>query len=356
MMSGGKALEISSLLLSCCNRMSRIRPRPGSIVGKNSARSCNHSFFDNCFSNLDRNRSFCCSAFKSYSSSHMKKINPTILQLVTRKHHVLKQDRNGYPFFLIQTPGKTGSSKSSNTAATSVNTLPILNMAAFLDKREYCRRSATASTSLSGLEASRRLHHGQLDLRQFLIQEPKTTTAAFQCTVLQGHGIPVQLLQHYTQMAKDLFSWKEQDSPRMIQSISFHRCSHDLIIHYSNDTVEEVRSSSSSSLIRTAVGVNAELSHSLELYLTSMSRVARALLLNSNERRRLEEESDHPWLVRMKRGTSLSVAPAPGKSCTSPVLILQWLCDEEGKEVKSSPLSFALHLQDESVSLCYTVQ
>ena len=80
--------------------------------------------------------------------------------------------------------------------------LPILNASALLHTKDYCVHSASSQTSKSGLGAARRLLKGKqdfLNLLRGLVHSPSP-----QRFVLQGHGVPEQLLQEHVELAHDL--------------------------------------------------------------------------------------------------------------------------------------------------------
>ena len=125
--------------------------------------------------------------------------------------------------------------KSNNSAAQSQQShypkLPILNASALLHTRDYCVHSANSQSTLSGTGAARRLLQGQADFLQVLRQlvhvlplslqeenknNPNTTKKQQQQPqfvrqrqrfVLQGHGIPHQLLQEHIQLADALLKY-----------------------------------------------------------------------------------------------------------------------------------------------------
>jgi hypothetical protein len=119
--------------------------------------------------------------------------------------------------------------------------LPVVNASALLDKQAYCVQSANAATSLSGTDAALRLHKGRQELigvirREILSQQqspraggrdaaspsgpsmspppplPSTAGPAASAStarpppyyVLQGHGVPHQLLQAHIDFADSL--------------------------------------------------------------------------------------------------------------------------------------------------------
>jgi hypothetical protein len=130
-----------------------------------------------------------------------------------KKHQVATiKDRHGCPILSWNKPvdGRT------------INTrIPLLNASALLDKREYCLKSAKASTTKSGTDAARRLLRGQRDLVQVLRQQ-----SSLQTFILQGHGIPTALLQDNLCMAFNLLTnyeaaalqWHQQNKVESIVS------------------------------------------------------------------------------------------------------------------------------------------
>ena len=95
--------------------------------------------------------------------------------------------------------------------------LPQICCSALLDPKTYCKKSASAQTTISGSDAARRLIRGKRNLMDTL----RTDVHGHQKDVkkmyiLQDHGVPVQLLQHHLDVAH---SW-------LLRSSSNYHSSH----------------------------------------------------------------------------------------------------------------------------------
>jgi hypothetical protein len=83
--------------------------------------------------------------------------------------------------------------------------LPIINASSLLQTKAYCVQSASSYTNKSGTAAAHRLLRGQQDFLQVLRKlVHNTTNGESQPFILQGHGIPTQLLQEHVDLADAL--------------------------------------------------------------------------------------------------------------------------------------------------------
>lgn len=120
-----------------------------------------------------------------------------VLQRGCRHHHYC--DWNGMKRAASTTVRSFGS--SSNTEQRQ----PILNASAWLDPQKYCiQTSSSASTSISGSDASTRLHQGRLSFQKELCETNSFT--------LTGHGVPILLLQDHIDMADSLLQHFNDDN------------------------------------------------------------------------------------------------------------------------------------------------
>ena len=97
----------------------------------------------------------------------------------------------------------TATTASMRMFGSNSSTEPILNASAWLDPQKYCIQTSSASTSISGSDASTRLHQGRLSFQKELCE-----TNSF---ILTGHGVPILLLQDHIDMAYSLLQHLNDD-------------------------------------------------------------------------------------------------------------------------------------------------
>jgi len=92
--------------------------------------------------------------------------------------------------------------------------LPQLDASAMLDSKSYCRKTAlpSGSTSISGLDAAKRLAQGKRHFLQTMEKELKKREESRRLYFLKGHGVPIQLLQYQLDTA---FQWLERQHGTM---------------------------------------------------------------------------------------------------------------------------------------------
>lgn len=206
-------------------------------------------------------------------------------------------------------PGKeltTTSSYKSTPDGSFRRELPILRASALLDTREYCIQSANASTSKSGTDAAKRLLRGKRDIVQFLRRHQSS-----QAFCLQGHGIPVQLLQDHIDMADALLS---SDA----STLSFRQTSTKIQVRFKEGTYGSRTWQASEAL-----------TFSMQLYLTAMDRLAASLGIvfdrpsvddptefedeyeNAFQEASLSSQVAQSWNVQLLRGFSSDALPVP---------------------------------------------
>jgi hypothetical protein len=98
--------------------------------------------------------------------------------------------------------------------------LPQLHAQAFLDPKAYCKISASASNTISGADAARRLIRGKRNLMETMrseIHEKKEEVRKLY--VLRGHGVPVQLLKHHLQMARAWLTQQDHVNEVSVQNV-----------------------------------------------------------------------------------------------------------------------------------------
>lgn len=93
--------------------------------------------------------------------------------------------------------------------------LPILNAASLLHTKSYSIKSATNST-ISGLAATRRLLRGRHDFLQ-VVRKLLPTQKTF---LLNGHGVPSQLLDEHIHLANDVLLHYDNATQCSFHSIS----------------------------------------------------------------------------------------------------------------------------------------
>jgi hypothetical protein len=128
------------------------------------------------------------------------------------------------------------------------HTLSTINASALLNTKEYCLKSAAAATSSSGTEAARRLLRGKKDvvniLRRHVVytrqqdanQQRQQNVHPYQPHqreppiphALQGHGVPVQLLQNHLDLAGELLDL----TPGNAAEVSFQNWSGELSLDW----------------------------------------------------------------------------------------------------------------------------
>ncbi|GKY91484.1 hypothetical protein MPSEU_000120300 [Mayamaea pseudoterrestris] len=222
--------------------------------------------------------------------------------------------------------------------------LPTLHVAALLDTRSYCVTSATAATTKSGTEASKRLLRGKkavYTLLKKLVQRQANVAVPPQVYILEGHGVPHQLLQHHLILASDLLrtqsgngdaglargnAYNNKTSPQQAQ------CSIQLLSNMTtqpqspsnNDTSYahhidwmQVRrrkqgcGKTTTTSTRT-VAVPREAQHGLQLYVTVMLRLARTL--GSVVARQQQTDASSSGIAEAASGASKSGGGCPPKA------------------------------------------
>jgi len=134
----------------------------------------------------------------------------------TRKVPLEVRDTQSQPIRTVPRQQSTGNKKSKEKIQSLTGKLPILNASKLLHTRDDCVCSVQANKSKSGTAAARRLLRGQNDLLQVLQKlvhpddnntigsnhsgatKERLVNSQF---VLQGHGVPTQLLQEHINLA-----------------------------------------------------------------------------------------------------------------------------------------------------------
>lgn len=136
-----------------------------------------------------------------------------IIQKRRRRKKPKTEIRDTWGQLILTVPRKINTTTKSEQQDPS-NRLPILNASALLHTKDYCVHSADSRTSTSGLGAARRLIQGKHDFLKVLRQLVHDTQQRF---VLQGHGVPHQLLQEHVELANALLTHHENAN-----SCAFH--------------------------------------------------------------------------------------------------------------------------------------
>jgi hypothetical protein len=144
-------------------------------------------------------------------------------------------------------------------------TLPTLNASAILDPKGFCHNSASASTTLSGTDAVKRLLRGKGEFLTVVKQElhRKQRPKSY---LLTGHGIPQQLLQNHLNLADSLL--KSRQARLLSFNNSFGHLSFDIL---------RIRSREGINAHSAWPSENFDETKDMELYLTVMNRLANHL-------------------------------------------------------------------------------
>lgn len=136
------------------------------------------------------------------SSSDCKPSSKSLIdrvgRIVRKKKPPLNEEIKDAAGQSILIPGTISSFTAKRNTSTRLR-LPLVNASALLDTQHYCVRTASASTSRSGTEAARRLLRGKRELVHVLRDQLSVDHPS--SFVLQGHGVPPQLLQYHVDLA-----------------------------------------------------------------------------------------------------------------------------------------------------------
>lgn len=157
----------------------------------------------------------------------------------------------------------------------ATHSLPKLNASSLLDSKNYCVKSASASTTRSGAEAARRLLRGKRDLvsvvRNNLWGSPPLP---FSALVLQHHGLPPELLQDHVNWADALLT---KHSANAISLQDYRETVSDKYAIAMRVRGHDGQSQPFRAIPPGAGNPGSHAPNSMELYLTAMNRVANAL-------------------------------------------------------------------------------
>jgi|UniRef100_A0A8J9TJC0 hypothetical protein len=209
-----------------------------------------------------------------------KKSNLTVARQLT------KEVKDGQGLAILKPGNAISSNKTQFYRSTASGTyrrthqLPLLNASALLNTKDYCVSSANSATSKSGTEAARRLLRGKRDfvahLRQHVLRKAPTRGASPTSFVLQGHGVPVQLLQDHINLADGILT-QEHDAAAV--SFQQYRDRSDDTRHayeLSSNWIMRVRSKTGTNLAN-RLAHDGPWAASMELYLAAMNRITTAL-------------------------------------------------------------------------------
>ena len=221
--------------------------------------------------------------------------------------------------------GRGGKGASGSASKTRIR-LPIVNASVLLDKQHYCVQSANAATSLSGTEAARRLQRGKQELvsvlQRDILSRPAASSPSWTGSsssivpppyyVLQGHGVPSQLLQAHIDFADSLLK-RCQASQCSFSNAALQVDWLRIRRYTDNDNHVEAWPAAATSQRRNDV----DLTHDMNLYLTVMDRIARALGLilppsmiaqptRSSLSTPARDEYDNEWTVSPRSSVSAS--------------------------------------------------
>lgn len=260
----------------------------------------------------------------------------------------LVKDASNVPILIPGRMLKDDESKSSNVTRKDQDEpqhqrrrrrrkLPIVNAAALLDKKTYCRKSAFpgGTVTKSGGEAAKRLLKGKKDLvemlRGYVVWQQNQRPFC-----LSGHGIPPQLLQDHINMADSILrNFNEPAECALMSELDENGTDP------SSPDSMRIRSQDGQSrnwawppqrlLQRSGFNETAELldisqswDHSLVLYLAAMDRIAKELGPVGSY---FNRDSKKQWTVKMYRGMAypIEVISRPDdEEDGRPVPILEW--------------------------------
>lgn len=137
--------------------------------------------------------------------------------------------------------------------------LPVINASALLNTQSYCIQSAKAATSRSGTEAARRLLRGKKEWLSVI--KTQVLYNNIDSYVLQGHGIPVQLLQNHVDLADAVL----------------RQCQANLVTFADLETVK-VRNTNGTSHQQPFI-LNEDMNDAMQLYTTVMERLVKKLAI-----------------------------------------------------------------------------
>jgi len=274
------------------------------------------------------------------------------------------KDTAGQSIVVLQ-PLKRANAKASDSSAqikdtqpnqsknnSSAYRLPLLNASALLDTTKYCIQSASSSTSRSGTEAARRLLRGKKDLIQVLRQllsidhkgvehkkgwstrsiKVQPVTDGPQQFVVQGHGVPPQLLQEHVNYAKAMLQYHECQAclfqSKDPNSLRIRRLNGTQEILPLQPTTDSSSSESTQRLVVTSQDQDAlsTMDPNLQLYLTVMKRMASALgsVLRNPSMSKLPLEDD----VTSQDDTDLEVGQWRAEFVRGLVLPTKWMPED----------------------------
>ena len=105
------------------------------------------------------------------------------------------QYRSKHSYYRPPKPSSDGAGSNNNKSTSAFSNLVNLDASPFLDPTLYIKKTALGSTRTCGTEGAKRLVNGQREIRDWIRMEGSVQFC------LQGHGIPVQLLQDHIDCA-----------------------------------------------------------------------------------------------------------------------------------------------------------